>query len=46
MKMQKYAIFIKKSLKIKIFRIKNIAKLKIIVHITVNIKVLYGVYVT
>ena len=36
----------KKSLKIKMFRIKNIVKLKIIVHITVNIKVLYRVYVT
>ena len=45
MKMQKYAIFLKKSLKKNMFNIKNMVKLEIILSILVNIKVLHRAYV-
>ena len=45
MKMQKFAIFAKKSLKINILKIKNIAKSEIIVIIQVNTEVLHIEYV-
>ena len=44
MKMQKRAIFVKKSLKISIFQIKNIIKFEIIVIIHANVEVLHIVY--
>ena len=43
--MRKYAIFIKKSLKVNLLRIKDIAKLEIIFIIQVNIKVLHIAYI-
>ena len=45
MKIKKYAIFLKKSLKINIFKTKNMVKLEIIVNILANIKVLHRAYV-
>ena len=45
MKMQKFAIFLKKSLKINILKIKDIVKLEIIFIIQVNTEVLHMVYV-
>ena len=44
MKMQKFAIFVNKNLKINILKIKNIVKLKILVIIQWNTEVLYIVY--
>ena len=41
MKMQKFAIFVNKSLKINILKIKNIVKLEIIVIIQVNTEMLH-----
>ena len=45
MKMQKHAIFVKKSLKINMLKIKYIVNLEIIVIRTVNIEVLHTAYV-
>ena len=45
MKMQKSALFVKKNLKINIWKIKNIVKLEIIVIIQGNIEVLLIVYI-
>ena len=45
MKMHKFAIFVKKSLKINILKIKNIVKLEIIPITQVNAEVLHIVYV-
>ena len=45
MKMQKFVMFVKKSLKINMLKIKNTAKLGIIVIIQVNIEVLHIAYV-
>ena len=44
-KMQKYAIFLYKNLKINMQKIRNIVKLMIIVNIQVNIGVLHILYV-
>ena len=44
-KMQKYAIFLYKNLKINVQKIRNIVKLMIIVNIQVNIGVLHILYV-
>ena len=44
MKMQKFAIFVNKNLKINILKIKNIVKLKTLVIIQLNTEVLYIVY--
>ena len=45
MKMQKYVIFVKKSLKTNMLKIKNIGKLETVVIIQVNIGVLPIAYV-
>ena len=45
MKMLKYVIFVKKSLKINMLKIKCIVKLEIIVFVQVNKEVLHMVYV-
>ena len=45
MKLQKSAIFVKKSLKINVLKIKNIAKLGTIVIIKVNLELLHIAYV-
>ena len=44
MKMQKYAIFVKQSLKINMLNTKNIVDLEIIVIIQVNIEVIYDIF--
>ena len=44
MKMQKYAIFVKQSLKINMLNTKNIVNLEIIVIIQVNIEVIYDIF--
>ena len=45
MKMKTFAIFVKKSLKINILKIKNVVKLEIIVFMQVNTEVLHIVHV-
>ena len=44
MKMQKYAIFVRKSLKISMLKTKTIVKLEITVIIQVNIEIMHIVY--
>ena len=44
MKMQKYTIFVKKSLKINMLNTKNIVNLEIIVIIQVNIDVIFDIF--
>ena len=45
MKLQKSAIFVKKSLKVNVLKIKNTAKLGTIVIIQVNLELLHIAYV-
>ena len=44
MKMQKYPVFVKKSLKINMLNTKNIVNLEIIVIIQVNIEVIFDIF--
>ena len=45
MKMQRFVVFVKKNLKINVLKIKNTAKLEIIVNILENIERLHIAYV-